>query len=121
MPISHCDRAGYRLLLGLTLTLVTWMALTPQPVQMSPGLMLDKWSHLLAFLVLAFLTDASWPERPFDLAKWGFLAGYGIALELLQMHIPNRMFDVADIVANLLGVGLYAFLLIRLLRAVGFR
>ncbi len=121
MPISHCDRAGFRLLLGLALTLVTWLALTPQPVPMSPGLMLDKWSHLGAFLVLALLVDASWPDRPFDLGKWGFLVGYGIALELIQMQIPNRMFDVADIVANMLGVGLYAFVLVRLLRAAGYR
>ena len=121
MPIGHHDRAGSRLLLGLALALVTWLALTPQPVEMSPGLLLDKWSHLLAFLVLAFLTDASWPDRPFGLGKWGLLAGYGVALELVQMHIPNRLFDVADIVANLAGIGLYALVLVRLLRAAGYR
>ena len=108
-------------MLGLTLTLVTWLALTPQPVPMTPGLMLDKWSHLLAFLILAFLADASWPDRPFNLGKWGFLVAYGIALELIQMQIPNRVFDGADIVANVLGVGLYAFVVIRLLRATGYR
>ena len=121
MPINRCDRAGFRLLLGLTLTLVTWLALTPQPVPMSPGLMLDKWSHLAAFLVLAFLADASWPDRPFDLGKWAPLVGYGVVLELIQMQIPNRMFDGADIVANMLGVGLYAFVVMRLLRALGYR
>ena len=121
MPISHCDRAGFRLLLGLALTLVTWLALTPQPVEISPGLSLDKWSHLMAFLALAFLTDASWPNRPFDLGKWGPLLGYGVALELIQRQIPNRMFDAADIVANMLGVGLYAFIVFRLLRAAGYR
>ena len=37
------------------------------------------------------------------------------------MQIPNRMFDGADIVANMLGVGLYAFVVMRLLRAAGYR
>lgn len=121
MPIRRRDRAGFRLLLGLTLTLVTWLALTPQPVPMAPGLLLDKWSHLLAFVALAYLADASWPDRPFDLSKWGFLVGYGIALELIQTQIPNRVFDGADMVANMLGVGVYAFVLRRLLRATGSR
>jgi hypothetical protein len=121
MAISRRDLAGPRLLLGLTLTLVTWLALTPQPMPMAPGLLLDKWTHLLAFVVLAFLIDASWPLRPFDLGKWGLLMGYGIALELIQMQIPNRVFDFADIFANLLGISLYAFVLARLLRAMGYR
>ena len=121
MPISRCDRAGFRLLLGLMLCLLTWMALTPQPVELPPGLLLDKWSHLLAFLVLAFLVDAGWPDRPFDLGKWGFLLGYGTALEMLQMQIPNRVFDGADIADTMLGVALYALVLVRLLRATGFR
>ena len=47
--------------------------------------------------------------------------GYGIALELIQMQIPNRVFDFADIFANLLGISLYAFVLARLLRAMGYR
>lgn len=119
--ISRCNTAGVRLLLGLALIVITWLALTPQPVAMQPGLHIDKWSHLAAFLVLALLTDLSWPERRFDLGKWLPLAAYGVILELVQMQIPNRMFDPADVIADLLGLALYALLGTRVLRLLGMR
>lgn len=121
MPISRCDCAGYRLLLGLTLMIVTWLALTPQPPTLQADLMLDKWSHMLAFVVLAFLVDASWPDRTFDPAKWIPLFLYGVALEAIQMQIPNRIFDVADVGANAIGILLYAVAGVRLLKRFGMR
>ena len=121
MPITRCDCAGIRILLGLALLMGTWLALTPQPVELPDAPMMDKWAHLAAYLVLAFLLDASWPERGFDLPKWGFLLGYGLAIELLQAQIPNRMFSLGDLAANAAGVALYGFLVLRLLRRWGMR
>lgn len=121
MPISRCNRAGFRLLLGLALVIVTWLALTPQPVPMSHELPVDKWAHMSAFALLAFLVDVSWPSRGFDTLKWTPLIAYGLGLEFAQTLVPNRVFDTWDIAANTLGVAVYAILLVRILRAAGLR
>jgi len=121
MLISRSNAAGYRLLLGLALVIATWFALTPQPMQMPALPHADKWTHLATFLVLAFLADASWPERAFDPTKWGLLLAYGLTIELIQMTIDNRFFSLADLLADAVGIALYAFLALRVLRATGIR
>lgn len=121
MPISRCNTVGFRLTLGLALVIVTLFALTPQPPSLPPVPLADKWAHLATYLVLAFLVDVSWPERGFGPAKWGFLLAYGILIELLQSQIPNRLFSLADVVANAAGIALYAFVVFRMLRARGVR
>ena len=121
MPISRCNTVGFRLILGLALLLATWFALTPQPVALPEVALADKWAHLATYLVLAFLVDASWPEHGFHLPKWGALFAYGLVIELLQAQIPNRMFDLGDLVANAVGIGIYAFAVMHLLRRLRFR
>ena len=121
MRIWHENTAGFRLLLGLALLLASWLALTPNPIEMPQGMQLDKLAHLATYLLLAFLVDASWPDRGFGLPKWAFLLGYGIAIELIQSQIPNRVFSLADVAANATGIVLYALLIRRALRAAGLR
>ena len=121
MAISRCDCAGLRILLGLALLITTWAALTPAPLALPDAPLADKWVHLAAFVALSFLVDASWPERTFDLPKGGFLLGYGVLLELAQSQVPGRMFSLADILADLAGIALYAVVLRRALRAAGVR
>jgi VanZ family protein len=119
--ISRCNCAGFRLLLGLALVVATWLALSPQPVALPDAPLSDKWAHLLAYLVLAFLVDASWPDQRFTWPKWSSLLVYGLAIELLQTQIPNRVFSVGDMVANAAGVALYAFGALHLLRTLNWR
>ena len=122
MAISRCDCAGFRLLLGLALVIATWAALTPQPVALPPNLPLaDKWAHLLTYIVLAFLVDASWPNRVFDRRKWLILLAYGLFIELCQSQIPGREFSLADLLANATGILIYALGVLRTLRAIGVR
>lgn len=121
MSISEREKPGFRLLLGLALAVATWFALNPDPVALPEGISMDKLAHLAAYIVLAFLVDASWPERGFDLHKWTFLLVYGLVIELIQSQIPNRMFSIADLVANAAGIALYAFVLLRSLRSAGLR
>jgi VanZ family protein len=121
MTISDRAKPGFRLLLGLALLVATWFALDPDPVALPEGAQMDKWAHLLTYLVLAFLVDASWPETDFDLPKWTSLLSYGVAIELIQNQIPNRMLSVGDLVANAAGIALYAFLILRVLRSLGLR
>ena len=118
LPISRCNTAGARLLLGFALLVITGMALTPSPgvIQQSVN---DKLGHLMAFLVLAFLTHASWPELKFSWRQIIPLATYGLAIEISQYFIPDRYFSLLDIAADCAGIGLYMLLIpltIRLLR-----
>lgn len=115
LPISRCNTAGARLLLGLALLIITGMALTPSPgvIQQSVN---DKLGHTLAFLVLASLTHASWPELKFSWRQIIPLASYGLAIEITQYFIPNRYFSLLDIVADCAGIGLYMLLIPLIIR-----
>ena len=46
--------------------------------------------------------------------KWGPLLAYGLAIELLQSQIPNRLFSIGDLAANAAGLALYALLALAL-------
>jgi len=67
---------------------------------------LDKWVHIILFLIMVFLwcrylsRSAGKNVRYFrQIAIYFFL--YGIAMELVQKYfIPNRSFDLKDILAD---------------------
>ncbi|HMG68347.1 MAG TPA: VanZ family protein [Chitinophagaceae bacterium] len=79
---------------------------------------LDKWVHIGLFSTLVFLwcwfaTKIKGKEnrRFLEIAIYFFL--YGIAMEFVQKYfIPNRSFDVGDILAD--GIGCVSGLLISL-------
>jgi VanZ family protein len=63
----------------------------------------DKTEHFIAYLLLAMI-----PVLGFELGK-GILAALsmillGVALEFIQRLIPGRSFELADMLANTLGV-----------------
>ena len=87
-------------MLELVLLLVTWLALTPQPVPMPPAEAADNLAHLLALLVLALLDDGGWPDQRFGWRTWLPMAGYEMAIELVRTQIPNRFFSIGDRVAG---------------------
>jgi len=70
---------------------------------------LDKWIHICLFSVMVFLwcwvvTQLSWKKLRlfYEIAFYFFL--YGIAMEFVQKYfIPNRSFDVTDMIAD--GIG----------------
>ena len=110
LPISPCNTVGARLVLGLALMMITSMALTPAPgdIQQSVN---DKLGHAIAFLLLAFLVHASWPGLRFGWRQVSSLLGYGVALEVAQLFIPNRYFSVLDMLADFAGIVLYTMLI----------
>lgn len=99
----------FRLLLAATLAISTWQALTPSPIPL-PGEDSDKLAHAGTFLLLAFLTDAAWPERPIGWRSLALLALYGAGIEIVQHAVPNRAMSAADLVADIVGLLLYALL-----------
>jgi VanZ family protein len=77
---------------------------------------LDKWIHVMLFLIMVFLLCrcVSGSEgkkiRYFrQIAIYFFM--YGIAMELIQKYfIPNRSFDLKDILADGLGCSIGLFI-----------
>ncbi len=99
----------FRLLLVASLSVITWLALTDRPMPEGvPGW--DKANHLLAFLVLAFLADYSFPDIRRHWIKWLLLLAYGLGLECLQWWTGYRYFELYDLFADALGIGVYLVL-----------
>ena len=121
MPTRPVNPTGYRLLFALALIATTWLGLTPSPVELSDVPFGDKWGHLAAYFVLAWLIDFSWPTQGFSPPKWLALVAYGVAIELLQSLVPGRMLSIADVIANCAGLLLYGVLALPFLRQLGWR
>jgi VanZ family protein len=68
----------------------------------------DKLNHLVAFAVLAGLADGAYPGRANAGTKWSLLIAYGLFIEVVQRYLPYRHFAWSDLLADALGVFLYA-------------
>ena len=82
---------------------IVWLSLTPSPPQVDVAYG-DKLGHFGAYGLLMFwfaLLYLAWPVR----ARYmlGFIA-MGVVLEFLQGRFGYRTLDIADMVANTLGV-----------------
>jgi len=108
-----------RLLFGALFVVITFLTLTPNPVESEPGFALtrflssmlfgdsenaDKVGHFLAYGALGFA--AFWARFVLFSKQWTMvvaLALYGVLLEILQGLGGVRSPEVADAVANSLG------------------
>ncbi len=106
----------FRVLFALALIIVTWLGVSPDPLPSVNWSAYDKLAHFATYALLGMLIDASWPEQPFGVHKWLALIAYGTFIELVQSQVPNRMFSLADVVANTAGIALYAFVFARFCR-----
>ncbi len=97
----------YRILFAIATLLITYFATTSRiyPVVETFS---DKFNHLVAFIVLALLADFSFPESSFSYTKISMLFGYGILIEVVQYFLPNRIFSLYDVAADLAGLVVYA-------------
>ncbi len=86
--------------------LVVWASLSPQPPP-TPDIHLgDKLAHLLAYGVLMGWFAQIYPAST---TRHGIAAGFvfmGVVLEYLQGLLGGRLFEIADMAANTLGVAL---------------
>ena len=74
----------------------------------------DKIQHATAFFGFAVLLDAS---SKLDLWKQQFplLFGYGLLIEILQSFVSWRTFSLLDLLADVVGLLLYWFLIRQIL------
>jgi VanZ family protein len=96
----------FRIALAAAVSGITILATSPvsYPVVADVN---DKLNHVLAFLVLAWLTDASFPDKQFPLVLIFPLFAYGLAIEIIQYFLPFRMFSWYDVAADAAGLGCY--------------
>jgi VanZ family protein len=102
-PGSVATRIGC----ALVICLVAYASLTPQLVV--PDAVPDRTDlviHLIMHLVLTGSLLVAWPRR-FTLM---LVLGLGLAIffEVAQIFVDGRDFDIADLVANLVGAALGA-------------
>jgi VanZ family protein len=81
----------------------------------------DKVVHFVGFGVLAFLMmrgfckqkNFNWLRKKSLLSSFLLAISFGIIIEILQIYVPERSFDLLDILANttgaLAGLGFYLF------------
>lgn len=100
--------SGFRikLIFSIWLALVAltvWGSLTPGSEMPQPGIS-DKVIHFTAYWILAII-----PAWQFEPARFGFWSGLsmmilGVVLEFGQGYVPQRSFEVEDMIANTAGV-----------------
>jgi len=92
----------WRLALALSVVAILYLATTSSPYPL-PATASDKINHLLAFLELTLLARLGWPgiqRLPVVFA----LAGYGLAIELIQTQLEHREFSITDLLADGAGI-----------------
>jgi VanZ family protein len=101
---------GYRLYLIATWNLFivltgygTYLSLVPAPGAAFEQVW-DKLLHVTGWFVLTLSLRAAWPKPRLPwLAVFGLLA-YSLLIEILQDTVPNRQFDLWDLVSNGIGI-----------------
>jgi VanZ family protein len=97
----------FRILLGVLFIVISYLAFTPLKFPIIERIW-DKADHAAAFLTLALATDFSFPDSKYGWPKILPLLGYGLMIEIVQRHLPYRQFDLLDVVADVVGLSLYA-------------
>ena len=110
MKLSHKHMIIYRLLLSISLVVITYLATTALEFTVVSS-SYDKFNHFVAFFVLALLLDFSFPNFNFNMLKIILLITYGFSLEIIQHFLPHRMFSLFDVVADIVGLASYGVLI----------
>lgn len=92
----------WRALVAVQVAGVCWLAFDPQPPAAATT-SLDKLDHALAFAVMAFSARLGWP-RARALAPALALLALGALIEIVQLGVPGRSSELADLAAD--GVGI---------------
>jgi len=102
-------RSAFRLGLLVCVLVVSYLAFAP--LEGLPGPSNDKLNHLLAFGMLSWLADRSYPGRRLEPYRWTLLLGYGLIIELIQGFLPYRELSLLDLAADAAGILGYSLIL----------
>jgi VanZ family protein len=106
MDLPRNKIIAFRLALLATLIVVMHLATTRLQYPVVEDLN-DKFDHILAFYVLALLTDFSFPRNGFGPGKVLSLLGYGLLIEAIQYFLPYRSSSLYDVAADVVGLFIY--------------
>jgi VanZ family protein len=96
----------YRLIFFLSLIIIFYLNIVPAsaiPFFAALGFLNDKIVHALIFLFLSFVGL----KCHFNISKILLLAmifGFGLSIEVIHYYHPYRFFEIADLIANLIGI-----------------
>ena len=99
------------LAVGLYAMLLCFLSLVPIAPQTPPIEHLDKLVHVCEYLVFAWLLMQAIRlsrvgEVAFRLWAWLFASSFGLLMEGLQLMVPWRSAEMADLLANAIGAAL---------------
>lgn len=97
-----------RLILVVTIAVISWQATIQNGVEPPPLMNGDKVLHFFAFGALAFLVDFAFPRSRFGAVKIILLILYGLAIEVVQSFLPYRSASAADLLTDIGGICTYA-------------
>lgn len=66
----------------------------------------DKLLHGIGFVIMAFLAHAAHPRAKTIYAVLGLVL-FGFLIELVQAFLPYRSFSLWDLLADVIGLGVY--------------
>ena len=108
--VNRCNEIGFKLLLIIVLLLVTWQALSPQPIDQT-RMINDKLGHALVFLLLAGIADHAFALTRFGLKTFFSLLLSGITIACIQYYVPTRSFSLLDMLADASGLLIYGIII----------
>ena len=121
MAASAAASRTWRAFLVVLVVKVSYLALVPAP-PVSIDLGWDKLNHMLAFTTLAFSGYLSYPFSTGRraLILFGLLI-FGGLIEVLQLFVPGRSSEWADLLADSIGIACGALIAAYVLRAASAR
>ncbi len=108
----------YNIFAILWMFLILFLTLLPgnqmPQVHIATLLSIDKLAHAFVFsilvilLIVGFTKQYQFPQFRFNAISYAFLVALslGITIEVLQLFITERGFEVYDIIANTIGCGI---------------
>ncbi len=95
------------------MAVVWYVSLTPHPPDVSQAVWGDKWGHMLAYLALMFWFGQLYPRDKLQRLALLFII-MGVAIEFVQKATGYRSFEIADMLADAVGVLLASFMTARI-------
>lgn len=97
-------RSALKVLFACSLVAVSILSLLPPNAEPSLSFLSDKLQHASAYAWLALIGAIAYSSRRAKMTLLVMLPIFGAAIELVQYFVPDRTPELADAIANLVGV-----------------